>query len=96
MIGYTKSSRKILMPKSTIKDKRRLRRNNSKITSTDELYNSLSDDEVFELPEETPEYVKEIQVKTVERKRFRPLIGAEYDYETMSIKYSEKNVAEEQ
>jgi len=83
------------MPKSTIKDKRRLRRNNSKITSTDELYNSLSDDEVFELPEETPEYVKEIQVKTVERKRFRPLIGAEYDYETMAIKYSEKNVAQQ-
>ena len=77
--GYIRSSRKILMTKSTIKDKRRQRRNKSKITSNDELYSSLTE-EVFVLPDETPEYVEQIQVKTVERKRFRPLIGAEYDY----------------
>jgi len=82
------------MTKSTIKDKRRQRRNKSKITSNDELYSSLTE-EVFVLPEETPEYVEQIQVKTVERKRFRPLIGAEYDYKQMAEKYSERNVAQQ-
>ena len=81
------------MAKSTIKDKRRQRRNKSKITSNVELYNIS--EEVFELPDETSEYVEQIQVKTVERKRFRPLIGAEYDYKEMAEKYSERNVAQQ-
>ena len=50
------------MAKSTIKDKRRQRRNKSTITSNDELYNSLTE-EIFVLPDETPEYVEQIQVK---------------------------------
>jgi hypothetical protein len=81
------------MTKSTIKDKRRQRRNKSKITSNDELY--TSSEEVFVLPDETPEYVEQIQIKTVERKRYRPLIGAEYNYKEMAEKYSEKNVAQQ-
>ena len=81
------------MTKSTIKDKRRQRRNKSTITSNDELYNIS--EEVFVHPDETPEYIEQIQVKTVERKRFRPLIGAEYDYKEMAEKYSEKNVAQQ-
>jgi len=82
------------MTKSTIKDKRRQRRNKSKITSNDELYSSLTE-EVFVLPDETPEYVEQIEVKTVERKRFRPLLGAEYNYKEMAEKYSERNVAQQ-
>ena len=82
------------MSKSTIRDKRRQRRNKSTITSNDELYNSLTE-EIFVLPDETPEYVEQIQVKTVERKRFRPLLGAEYNYKEMAEKYSERNVAQQ-
>ena len=81
------------MSKSTIKDKRRARRGKSTITSNDELYNSLTE-EVFEI-DDTPEYIQQIEVKTVERKRFRPLIGAEYDYTQMAEKYSERNVAQQ-
>ena len=73
------------MTKTTIKDKRRQRRNKLKITSNDELYTSSN--EIFEI-DETPEYVEQIQVKSIERKRFRPLIGAEYDYKEMAEKYS--------
>lgn len=94
MTGCIRSLRKILMTKSTIKDKRRQRRNKSKITSNDELYSSLTE-EVFVLPDETPEYVEQIEVKTVERKRFRPLLGAEYNYKEMAEKYSERNVAQQ-
>ena len=63
--GCTRSSRKILMTKTTIKDKRRQRRNKLKITSNDELYTSSN--EIFEI-DETPEYVEQIQVKSIERK----------------------------
>jgi len=84
------------MTKSTIKDKRRQRRNKEvKITSNDELYLNSLGENVFMSPEETSEHVKAIQVKTIERKRYRPLIGAEYDYETMANKYSERNVAQQ-
>jgi|TARA_B110000495_G_C22961672_1_gene563745 hypothetical protein len=75
---------------SSIRDKRRKR---SKITSNDELYEQTN--EVFDAPEETPEYVEEIQIKTVDRKRFRPLMGEEYQYTQLAEKYSERNVAQQ-
>ena len=91
MTGCIRSSRKILMTKSTIRDKRRARRGERNIVSNEKLYETFTQEPV----EETPEYVQEIQMKAVERKRFRQLIGAEYDYETMANKYSETNVAQQ-
>ena len=79
------------MAKSTIRDKRRARRGERNIVSNEELYDTFTQEPV----EETSEHVQEIQMKTVERKRFRQLIGAEYDYETMAVKYSETNVAQQ-
>jgi hypothetical protein len=79
------------MSKSTIRDKRRARRGDRNIVSNEELYDSFTKEPV----DETPEYIQEIQMKTVERKRFRQLIGAEYDYEAMAVKYSETNVAQQ-
>ena len=74
------------MAKSTIREKRR-RRNKNNVTSNDDIYISM-DNEVFDAPEETVEYVAEIKEQTVERKRFRPLMGEEYDFTRLAEKYS--------
>ena len=55
------------MAKSTIKDKRRARRGERNIVSNEELYDTFTQEPVAE----TPEYIQEIQMKSVERKRFR-------------------------
>ena len=81
------------MAKSTIREKRR-RRNKNNVTSNDDIYIAM-ENEVFDAPEETVEYVAEIKEQTVERKRFRPLMGEEYDFTRLAEKYSERNVAQQ-
>ena len=81
------------MAKSTIREKRR-RRNKNNVTSNDDIYIAM-ENEVFDAPEETVEYVAEIKEQTVARKRFRPLMGEEYDFTRLAEKYSERNVAQQ-
>jgi hypothetical protein len=79
--------------KSTIRDKRRQRKGKGVITSNDELYTSKGGDIFDEKPTESK--LKEIKTKVVKRKRLRPLIENEYNYQAMADKYSETNIAQQ-
>ena len=78
--------------KTSIKEKRRQRKEKGTIKSNEELYSSLGTD-VFDIQTEVK--LKEIKIKTVERKRLRPLRENEYNYKAMAKKYSETNVAQQ-
>ena len=79
--------------KSTIRDKRRQRKTKGAITSNDELYDSLGGKIFNQKPSKTK--LADIETKIVKRKRNRPLIDNEYNYQEMAQKYSEKNIAQQ-
>jgi len=79
--------------KSTIRDKRRQRKTKGAITSNDELYDSLGGKIFSQKPSKTK--LADIETKVVKRKRNRPLIDNEYNYQEMAQKYSEKNIAQQ-
>lgn len=78
--------------KTSIKEKRRQRKGKGTIKSNEELYNSLGAD-VFDTP--TTTHLKEVKTKYVKRKRLRPLVENEYNYQAMATKYSETNIAQQ-
>lgn len=79
--------------KTSIKEKRRQRKGKAVITPNDELYSTLGG-EIFAEKPSKPQ-LKEIKTKTVLRKRLRPIIKNEYNYQVMATKYSEINVEQQ-
>lgn len=80
---------------------RRARR--SAIKKNDELYDSIGVDPTLTITDEEPEMLAEHNIeestefKRVDRNRrkARPLVSSEYDYQTMAVEYSKPNVAQQ-
>ena len=80
---------------------RRARR--SAIKKNDELYDSIGVDPSLTIQDEEPEMLADHNIeestdfKRVDRnrKKLKPLVKSEYDYQVMAVEYSKANVAQQ-
>ena len=85
---------------SNIKERRKSRFDKSKITKSDDLYESKDDPSVdisSELMPEIPEGQSIIQkeVKSKRTRKKRDLLVKDYDYQKMAVEYSKENVSQQ-
>ncbi|MDA9373815.1 hypothetical protein N9R43_00315 [bacterium] len=76
---------------------RRQRRTYKKIKKADELYDEagVADLIVQDELDETPDITETVNYKRVSRRREKPLVNSDFDYQTMAIEYSKENVAQQ-
>lgn len=82
------------MSNSTIRAKRKARRGNTKVVKNEELYDKAQVDTSL-MNEPVEENLIEIEERTVQRRKFKPLKSSTYDYKFMADTYSKTNVAQQ-
>lgn len=77
---------------------RRARRSNTQIKKADELYEEIGVSDLVEqeeLDEDNGGIEETINYKRVSKRKMKPLVKLEYDYQTMAVEYSKENVAQQ-
>jgi hypothetical protein len=70
----------------------------SKITKSDDLYEEAGVADLIvqeELDEDESDIIETVNYKRVQRRRTKPLVKSDYDYQTMAVEYSKENVAQQ-
>lgn len=81
---------------TNIRDRRAKRISN--ITKSDDLYEEAGVADLIvqeELDEDESDIIETVNYKRVQRRRTKPLVKSDYDYQTMAVEYSKENVAQQ-